>query len=234
MAADRTLQDFWDLGRNVLVDYLAVRGLRTSGTRAELVARAFSAAELQLPIIRFSEEQQAQLKTEYEENLKLYNIPDPLTIKEDKKSDDITMWPPVHCGTIYSYILKVRDFDVDYVGRYKDQKAYSYWLSGFVDTIYTYQLLTNKNYLVIYGMVRASLTASVVHKSWILIQKNPLQILTCWCSCMAGYSQSCNHVIAVLYKMDHAREKGYLDPACTDVPCSVIGTKPQIEKYNQK
>ena len=90
-------------------------------------------------------------------------------------------------------ILKVRDFAVDYVGCYKDQKkAYSSWLSGFVDTIYTYQHQTKRNSLHIYK-VRGSLTVLLFHILWILVQKDPL-ILICWCSCIAGIIQSCNHV----------------------------------------
>ena len=50
-----TLQDFWDLGRNTLVDFLAVHGLKTSGGKAELVARVFLAVELKSPIIESSE-----------------------------------------------------------------------------------------------------------------------------------------------------------------------------------
>ena len=55
---------------------------------------------------------------------------------------------------------------------------------------------------------------------WILVQKEPLCILTSWCSCMAGTSQSCNHVIAVLYKIDCALQKGLLNPSCTSTSCS--------------
>ena len=60
-----TLQGFWDLGRNTLVDFLAVYGLRTSRRKAELIARAFLAVELKLPIIESSEKQQAKLKKYY-------------------------------------------------------------------------------------------------------------------------------------------------------------------------
>ena len=41
-----TLLDFWDLGRNTLVDFLAVYRLKTSGEKAELVANAYLAVEL--------------------------------------------------------------------------------------------------------------------------------------------------------------------------------------------
>ena len=43
-----TLQDFWDLGRHALVNFLAVYRLKTSGGKAELVAHAFLAVELKL------------------------------------------------------------------------------------------------------------------------------------------------------------------------------------------
>ena len=78
------------------------------------------------------------------------------------------------------------DFAVDYVGCYKDQqKAYSYWLSGFADTIYSYQPQTKRNSLYIYQKVRRSLTSTLFNISLILVQKDPLQILTCWCNLVA-------------------------------------------------
>ena len=73
------------------------------------------------------------------------------------------------------------------MGCYKDQqKAYSYWLSGFDDTIYSYQPQTKRNSLYIYKKVRGSLTAATLfHISLILVQKDPLQILSLWCSLVA-------------------------------------------------
>jgi hypothetical protein len=34
------------------------------------------------------------------------------------------------------YILRVKAVDVEYIGEYKDERAYSYWMSGFVDIIH--------------------------------------------------------------------------------------------------
>ena len=34
-----------------------------------------------------------------------------------------------------NYILRTKAVDVEYIGKYKDQKTYSYWMSGFVDTV---------------------------------------------------------------------------------------------------
>jgi hypothetical protein len=36
-------------------------------------------------------------------------------------------------GMLHSTIKAV---DVEYIGKYKDERAYSYWMSGFVDIIH--------------------------------------------------------------------------------------------------
>jgi hypothetical protein len=42
----------------------------------------------------------------------------------------------VDLGQIFSFVLSRKEQDMDFVGHYKTQKAYSYYQSGFVDTIY--------------------------------------------------------------------------------------------------
>ena len=70
------------------------------------------------------------------------------------------------------------DFAVDYVVCYKDQqKAYSYWLSGFADAIYSYQPQTKRNSLYIYKKVRVSLTSTLFNISLIPVQKDPYKFL---------------------------------------------------------
>jgi hypothetical protein len=34
------------------------------------------------------------------------------------------------------YILQLKTVDVEYIGKYKDERAYSHWMSGFVDIIH--------------------------------------------------------------------------------------------------
>ena len=100
-------EDFLHLGMNNLVDFLAVRGLNTSGRKIELIARAFSAFELHLPILESSEQQQTKLKLEYNKRLDHFKICDPLLIQQSERSDDISKWPKLDVGCIFSYILKV-------------------------------------------------------------------------------------------------------------------------------
>jgi hypothetical protein len=34
------------------------------------------------------------------------------------------------------FILRVKAVDVEYIRKYKDERAYSFWMSGFVDIIH--------------------------------------------------------------------------------------------------
>ena len=70
---------------------------------------------------------------------------------------------------------------------------------------------------------------------WLLVQKERLEIFTSCCSCMAGTSQSCNHVIDVPFKIDYALQKGLLNPSCTSTSCSWSkSTKHDIEPQKIK
>ena len=111
---------------------------------------------------------------------------------------DILQWPHIETGVIFAYILKVKGCDLEYIDIYKDQKAYSYFDSGFADTIFIYNLSSCRNkyfYILKFSIL---LQFQIKKMLWILVQKEPLEILMSWCSCMAGTSQSCSHVIAIL------------------------------------
>jgi hypothetical protein len=42
-----------------------------------------------------------------------------------------------HILMMECYILRVKAVDVEYIiGKYKDERTYSYWMSGFVDIIH--------------------------------------------------------------------------------------------------
>ena len=159
-----TYSGFLQLGKNCLQDYLSARGLNKTGRNNELFARAFAAFEMKLPIIASSEEQQKKLKLDYENRLQKFKICDPLSIEPSKRIDDILQWPHIDTGAIFAYILKVEDCDLEYVGRYKDQKAYSYFDSDFVDTIFIYNSSSCRNKIFLYSKVQSSLTIS--DKKW--------------------------------------------------------------------
>ena len=88
--------DFLSINVNNLKDYLTVRGISVSGyNKTELVARAYSDAEIDLPIILSSADLTKNLEEEYSKRLREF---DPKNIEKELRVDDLTAWPKVNLG----------------------------------------------------------------------------------------------------------------------------------------
>ena len=137
---------------NNVKDYLTVRGISVSGyNKIELVARAYSATEMDLPIILSSADLTKKLE-EYRKRLREFNILDPKNIEKELQVDDLTVWPKVNLGNIFEYILRMKEFDKEYIGKYKDQKAYSYFDSGYVVEIFVSKINEGTNKALFYSV----------------------------------------------------------------------------------
>jgi hypothetical protein len=78
-------------------------------------------------------------------------------------------------------------------------------------------LEAHSSYYALSSMKRVSPSQSIIneaHDVWIALNKRH-EIVVSWYSCIAGLAQACNHVIAVLYKVEYGTNMGYNDPACT-------------------
>ena len=53
------------------------------------------------------------------------------------------------------------------------------------------------------------------HSLWILFNEAS-DIVTSFCTCTAGFSSCCNYVVAALYKIEYANEKGLTNSTCTE------------------
>ena len=122
--------------------------------------------------------------------MKETNIDDTRSFKDEVWS----YWPKVDLGQIFSFVLSRKEQDMNFVGHYKSQKAYTYYQSGFVDIIY---------YASLKGVIsRVSPSQSIRNESHdvgIALNKR-YEIVVSWSSCIEALAQTCNHVIAVLYK----------------------------------
>ena len=54
---------------------------------------------------------------------------------------------------------------------------------------------------------------------WVLCSKNG-DVICANCSCTAGFGECCNHVVAILYKVEYANSHSLIDPACTGIACA--------------
>ena len=206
--------DFNNLTVGTLKDFLSLRGLSTTGRKIELVARAFSAYELKLPVKLTAQELNTKIQNQYQERLQKHGLVDPQNT--ESWIDDVTKWPTIDLGKIFSYILAKKEFHYEYIGKYKDQKAYSYWMSNFVGTIWFSG--NNGKYVVKCLVTPSQHVRDDPKEVWVAMEKDG-SILCGWCTCIAGTSATCNHMIAVLYKLEYASKACYNDPACTSTPC---------------
>ena len=212
-------QDFIDMTRSELVDYLGVRGLGSTGNKAMLVSQAFVAWESNVPVKLSQEALASKIKVEYLSMLKQHNILDPLAPQNYFWSDDVTKWPSVNLGNIFGFILEQNKFNVDYIGKYKARRAYSYFQSNYVGPV-SFATVDNGDTVCI---LKSSVTPSLaihdeVRQNWILM-KTTGEIVTAWCSCTAGFGKTCNHIIATLYKIEYAITNELNKVSCTAESC---------------
>ena len=123
----------------------------------------------------------------------------------------------VDLGNFFAYILNKKAFDTEYVGQYKTKKAYSYFISGFVHEIFSFNFGADKIVL------KAKVTPSQKvredpRETWVLCTKRG-DVLVAHCTCTAGFGECCNHIVAVLYKVEFANTNMLIDPACTSEAC---------------
>ena len=90
---------------------------------------------MDLLIILSSADLTKNLEEEYRKRLRKFNILDPQKIEKELRVDNLTVWPKVNLWNIFEYILRRKEFDKEYIGKHKDQKAYSYLDSDFVGEI---------------------------------------------------------------------------------------------------
>ena len=171
---------------------------------------------MDLAMILSSADLTKNLEEEYRKRLREFNILDPRNIEKELRVDDLTVWPKVNLGNIFEYILRMKEFDKEYIGKYKDQKAFSYFDSGFV-----WQILVSKinegTKIDLFCSVQGSMSIHNEKEAWVVANPDGM-IITAWCFCMTGASRCCNHVIDVLYKVEYANVNNFYSPACTSIP----------------
>ncbi len=91
-------------------------------------------------------------------------------------------------------------------------------MSGFVHKVSSFFVSTEK--VLLEGNVLPSEKKRDEQKNvWVLCGKSG-DVLSAYCTCTAGYSEFCNHVIVLLYKVEYAKSKSLVDPSCTEIACS--------------
>ena len=193
------------------------RGLPFSGTHGTLAARALIAHEQKTKCVASAAHLLETLKSDYGNLLSFFGIKeDPLL--PSNFVDDIKLCPNTNIGQVFAYFLENKAYETEYIGQYKLRKAYTFFKNGFVDKLLVKSVEEERT------IIRASVTPSQRLNDdkyqLRIVFKSDGSVITGLCTCTAGQSKCCNHIAAVLYKLNNANEKGYTNPACTDEICN--------------
>ncbi|KAJ8030935.1 hypothetical protein HOLleu_27485 [Holothuria leucospilota] len=244
-----------------LKDYLRIRGLKQTGNKTKLIALVYGASQLGVQPKPNEVEEDRKRSEQYRKVLNICGktLPDPLSELNDNwkgEKEGVHCWPPVSYYEIAEWLLRdapcvsqpsIRDkkrastLHDRLLSDYKEGKAYSYFSSKWLHEILYHDVESQSP--VCY--VKANCTPSqaiknVPHTAWVALSKESGKVFSAYCTCFAGLGSTCNHIAAILFKLDHAfmTGKSRKEVACTSKQCtwnvysggqSVIKGKPVSE-----
>ena len=203
-----------------------------------------------MPVDVTAEQQLISTKKEYKRKLIIGEtiLPDPLTLKKKEwigeESGGLQKWPPIYYHDIASYLNGINTPD-DLLHRlnsdYKEGKSYRYFACDFVKEIFYHPVSPESKICFLKCKVTPSQrTSSTPYNVWVAVEKKGPggKIVSGYCTCTAGLLGSCNHVTAMLFRVEAAVSSGVTKPTCTsklsawNVPAatkSLLSVKPISE-----
>ena len=209
-----------------LKKYLRLRVLKVSGRKEELVAGVFAAVENNVQPVKSATEIEEEIRTEYQHKLKLddITITDPYLITDGwfEENDGMKLWPMILYPDIFNYLMFFpSELGSKDLNDYKNSKAYSYYKSGWLQPLYYHAINMNSKFCIIRTECRKSQNIrDSYHKLWIVVEKKTAIIRYCHCTCMAGMSETCNHVAAAMFRIEAAVRLGLTNPVVPAQPTS--------------
>ena len=135
--------------------------------------------------------------------------------------------PPVTYAHIYDFLISSSSVhSCESQNAFKSLDAYRMVCSeGWLSTL---GIKKWPNAVVLKADVKPSQRSGTLYRMWVAIKGNGA-VLTAHCSCMAGLSEVCTHVGAVLYKcMQEAPQRNRQKESCTSVPCQWLPARKTV------
>lgn len=130
---DKSFDDFMRWSVPSLKEYLRKVGLKVSGSKADLAARAFAAWEMDLPAIPTKAMCDEEKAADYESSLTFEGtlLPDPRKLSTGwlGEKEGMQHWPPTMYFDIGDF-LGVKNIDTRMLQDYKEGKGFSYHQSS--------------------------------------------------------------------------------------------------------
>ncbi|XP_071843604.1 uncharacterized protein [Apostichopus japonicus] len=115
---------------------------------------------------------------------------------------------------------------------YKEGKAYSYLESGWLGEMFYHVINEKSKFCLLKAGCRPSQRINnIPWQAWICLQKFTGRVIRGYCTCFAGLGSFCNHIGAMLFKVDLAWRTGITQQSVTEEQCSWnrYGAKKQVE-----
>ena len=158
--------------------------------------------------------------------------------EKDNNGDGLLHWPSVDYLDIANLIgLTQPDFIKRLQSDYKQGKCYRYFACEFVREVLYHPISPISELCILKcKVVPSHRVNSKPHDVWAVITKdNKLpggEIKAAYCSCTAGLVGTCNHTVAMLFRVEHAVRYNLTKPTSTSKLCSwnvPTGTKVDIK-----
>lgn len=228
-----SLEDFSHWKIEALRSFLSQRGLSIGGNKQELVALAFAANTLNMPIIPTAVEIEKSKLECYKNLLKVGDVilPDPFLIfdKWEDETQGMSHWPPVFITDVTTFLMKYESEEKAqlHLNQYKIGKAYEYYTSEWLKEVFYHPISTSSPYCFLRARCTPSQSLNAAtHSAWVCLQKATGHVLSAYCSCTSGLGQTCNHVAGLLFRIESANKLGLT--SCTSGTC--IWVKPSEKK----
>ncbi|KAM4526904.1 uncharacterized protein V3H82_001158 isoform 1-T1 [Fundulus diaphanus] len=153
----------------------------------------------------------------YKELINRYVGRDPYLMKMCEFSVDLKDLPTVEAVDITNYlVLQTSFYTKQQMKAYKSMEAYNFFVCGWVHNLGT-KRLHDDNTLVFARVNHSQRSSETPLKTWIIAKKDG-EVIAAHCNCMAGLSESCSHVGAVLFSIE-AGVKMRDAASCTTEQC---------------
>ena len=188
-----SLDDFNHWKVDALRSFLAARGLSGSSNRRELVALAFAAHTMKMPVLPTALEMEKSKEIAYASLLNIdgTTIPDPISLY-DKWMDEkqgISHWPPMFITDISTFLLSFesRKNAEIHLNQYKIGKAYEYYASNWIKEVFYHPISSTSKYCLLRARCTPSQSlAAMKHLVWVCCDKVTGSIKSAYCSCTSG------------------------------------------------
>lgn len=135
--------------------------------------------------------------------------------------------PPVTYADIYEFLVSSHTLhSCERKNAFKSLDAYRMVCSeGWMSTLGVKEW---PNAVVLKCDVKPSQKSGKLYKTWVAVKRDG-SVVTGHCTCMAGLSEVCNHVGAILYKcMQETPLQSSSEMSCTSLPCQWLPAKKNV------